>query len=92
MQSNTPIVGHKIFFPPAPVRVSTLSGRCSTLSRGCAASGAEPDQGLSSQKDPLWFPVGASLWAPKLGYSCQLCFNYVSAKPAAFHPFNLPVT
>jgi hypothetical protein len=42
----------------------------------------EPVQPLSSQEGPVWFPVGASLWAPKLGYNCQLCFNHVLAKPA----------
>jgi hypothetical protein len=36
---------------------------------------SEFEWSLSSQEGPVWFPVGASLWAPKLGYSCQLCFN-----------------
>jgi hypothetical protein len=35
------------------------------------------------------------LWAPKLGDSCQLCFNHVSGKPAAWSsatPFSLLAT
>ena len=40
---------------------------------------SEFERSLSSQEGQVWFPVGASLWAPKLGYSCQLCFNHVSA-------------
>jgi hypothetical protein len=79
---NTSIVGHKIFFSPAPVRASTLS-------RGCAApaqslSGSE--QSLSEPEQPgrarFGSPFGASLWAPKLGYSCRLL--------PAFQPSLLP--
>ena len=44
---------------------------------------SEFERSLSSQEGLVWFPLGASLWAPKLGYNCQLCFNHVSAKPAA---------
>jgi hypothetical protein len=44
---------------------------------------SEFERSLSSQESPVWLPVGASLWAPKLGYSYQLCFNHVSAKPVA---------
>jgi hypothetical protein len=29
---------------------------------------SEFDRSLSSQEGPVWFPVAASLWAPKLGY------------------------
>jgi hypothetical protein len=53
---------------------------------------SEFERSLSSQEGPVWYPVGASLWAPKFGYSCQLCFNHVSAKPAAWsspNPLNL---
>ena len=44
---------------------------------------SEFERSLSSQEGPVWFPLGASLLAPKLGYSCQLRFNNVSAKPIA---------
>ena len=36
---------------------------------------SEFERSLSSQEGPLWFPIGASLWA-------SWCFNHVSAKPA----------
>jgi len=29
---------------------------------------SEFERSLSSQEGPVWFPVGASLWAPKLGF------------------------
>ena len=54
----TPIVGHKIFFSPAPVMASALSSRCFTLSQGCVA----PEQNLGRSERPGGAVDGAK-WA-----------------------------
>jgi hypothetical protein len=33
---------------------------------------SEFERSLSSQEGPVWFPVAASLWAPKLGYGLSV--------------------